>query len=143
MRKYFGVAPGLLVEGNAVWVYAVGHKSSEVGPKFLMPWKDRMNALMSLISLSGSSDAFADRKEGRKEGCSRERLMKALGRVTWESNWLVRTAKLKVSTTSWQRRSSFQEIFVRPVVCQENSYMLSNVQLLQFYLQLWYPKPPM
>lgn len=30
MRKYFRVAPGLLVVGNAVWVYAVRHKSSEV-----------------------------------------------------------------------------------------------------------------
>lgn len=39
-------------------------------------------------------------------------------------------AKIKVSATVGQRGLFFLEIFVRPVFCQESTYMLSNVQLL-------------
>lgn len=139
MKKYFGVAPGPLAEGNAVCVYAVRHKSSEGGPECLMPWKDRMNSLVILISLLRISDTCAD----RNEGCSRKRFMKELARVTWESNWLVRKAKLKVSTTSCQRRLFFQENFWDQYFVKKTHTCWVSVQLLQFYLQLWHPKPPM
>lgn len=64
----------------------------------------RQNEFLSVsFSLSGTSDTRAD----RKEVCSKEKLMNGLSWVTWESNWLVRKAKLNVRTTACQRRWVF------------------------------------
>lgn len=137
VRNYLRVAPGLCARILNVthWVCAVGHRSSEVGPKFLMPWRDRLNFLIWFV---------------RKVRCvcRGERRM-LYGKPQWEieqsvqgKQLLCKKVKIKVaSAIACQRRLFFLEIFVRPVFCQERTYMLSNVQmLLRWFTYIYDPQ---
>ena len=105
VRNYLRVAPGLLVVGNAAWIYAAGHRSPEAGPEFLMPWRDRLNSSMSLICFV------------RKFGCvcrEERRILHGKPHGGFEQSVQgkelpCKKAKIKVSATACQRGLFFLE----------------------------------